>query len=483
MPILLTNKFYKVELAQAGMKRLTTTAVIIAFFLFILIGARDVSAATTCNLANQFIFGISARTNAHAASDSGYDFQICFDNYFKGSYSGPGGANRVIGLSGTTNAHAEDPARNSAGYSGVVYGDLKCEIRDAMSVGWCKDIPTPGRGCRIAFLSAETNAHVALGSGNHFRYSSELCCASSSAACKCNYDGVCDDGTHGQPNGETPDNCPDCDSLVNVCGDGEITGDEQCDCGTPGNWNCADNNIPGYDLDGKTCAEVVPGSSGTLSCYAPDNTNECRFDKTGCTVPDLGWCTDWDGTNFAFLWRDANGDHPLNACNDYNLLNVNPDWPGLPDTAWDFRKHACNLDCSNVAWNDPSLPPDASSASCNWTYTDNNQAAGQCRLVYDIYGHDCRVDVIDSGECNAESNTKTIKIRVTNMEGGPAIDCGRCPEDNPDNDGNSVNTCQQEVPCPKVLQLPFFNWKNFVAALILISVVYMLYVALIKKRA
>lgn len=56
-------------------------------------------------------------------------------------------------------------------------------------------------------------------------------------------------------------------SVVNKCGNDKIDDGEQCD---------------GMDLGDETCATLIEGSDGRLSC------NKCAFDITMCFAPDTG---------------------------------------------------------------------------------------------------------------------------------------------------------------------------------------------------
>ncbi|MFH2007915.1 MAG: hypothetical protein ABI333_15140 [bacterium] len=72
------------------------------------------------------------------------------------------------------------------------------------------------------------------------------------------------------------------------------TGCDGCDNGQNGNTNpgyCGNGWVDysryeecdGYDLAGRTCADVVPGSTGTLAC-----DSSCWFDTSGCTLASCG---------------------------------------------------------------------------------------------------------------------------------------------------------------------------------------------------
>jgi hypothetical protein len=54
---------------------------------------------------------------------------------------------------------------------------------------------------------------------------------------------------------------------IETCGNGFIDAGEECD---------------GIKLKGNTCGDIVENSTGNLSCYAPGNTYECKFDSSLC---------------------------------------------------------------------------------------------------------------------------------------------------------------------------------------------------------
>ena len=62
-------------------------------------------------------------------------------------------------------------------------------------------------------------------------------------------------------------NNPDDES---VCGDGQITGSEECD---------------GTNLNGESCVSLGY-DSGNLTCRSPDSINECQFNENNCVLPD-----------------------------------------------------------------------------------------------------------------------------------------------------------------------------------------------------
>ncbi|GEM_PF-4769880 len=106
-----------------------------------------------------------------------------------------------------------------------------------------------------------------------------------------------------------PLDCGTCgDGFVDADGFDGVSGtadDEACDAGglCTGNYttactssqDCADpeagGTCTGVNLNGQTCADLVSGSSGMLSCYPTGSSNPCQFDTRACTAaPPGGLC-------------------------------------------------------------------------------------------------------------------------------------------------------------------------------------------------
>lgn len=206
--------------------------------------------------------GIPTDAHGEVWSLSNYDFEICFDDYFRGTYLGANphdcaSGNVVLRLSGSTNAHAEAKGQSSSDYSNVCYGNLDCFV----TTGNCNDSSAGGSNqySLIVSLSDITNAHLSLTN----IYPQRVCCRAPTFTPFCDYDSVCEEGQ-----GETPQNCLDCQSS---CGDGQTTGLEECD---------------GNSLPFTQCADLGQGYvSGTLSCNAAD----CTYNKGNCK---LAQCAD-----------------------------------------------------------------------------------------------------------------------------------------------------------------------------------------------
>ncbi len=87
---------------------------------------------------------------------------------------------------------------------------------------------------------------------------------------------VCDDGGLNGTYGHCDDNC----SLTNAitCGDGYLSGSEQCDCGTVQNYNNLPNNS--WARLGNNCSYNAGGQLIRLpnGIYNPNSANSCSFD-------------------------------------------------------------------------------------------------------------------------------------------------------------------------------------------------------------
>lgn len=138
-------------------------------FSFVLFLSLNVETQTICgpNGANDLIMRISGTSNAMGenATMNNYPVEVCYSSIFSTVYSGsnlPGlrvctATNKVVRLSGSTNAHAETPDNpnpNSNYNNNVVcYGDLQC-----VSVTGSNGCP-PGKFAVVS-LSDATNAHL-----------------------------------------------------------------------------------------------------------------------------------------------------------------------------------------------------------------------------------------------------------------------------------------------------------------------------------
>ncbi len=121
-----------------------------------------------CSDESQIILKLSSSTNAHGElwNQENYGFEICYDEIFGTLGDGDrtcSGKNKLLGLSAVTNAHAEIPSLDNYQVD-VCYDNLVCEARDV-----CEENEK-----MIVSLSADTNAHVAM--GDEPKYPFKICC-------------------------------------------------------------------------------------------------------------------------------------------------------------------------------------------------------------------------------------------------------------------------------------------------------------------
>ncbi len=327
---------------------------ILSVFLFvILIGFAsaytcDLRLASSCNAApfNNILMKISALNNAHGEvyTQSNYQYALCCDfTYTKpvscSTDSADAGTlrdNRVLGLSSTTNAHAEVPNPSAVTYTtGVCYQNMECIHTSNACPG---DYPI-----EMLSLSSATNAHIA--SYDTMGYDINVCCKDVTNPAQSNcQDNICQPGDICQPDPpgfipalDTPYCCagtcctsnfgPEvclnkvCGIYTNTCGQTydcsgglpdpysksctinygtcSAVGTQSCNTAT-GQWNTqctgTTNPIP-TNCAGKQCgSDGCGGICGTCAAgNSCDVNGQCISGTSLCTVTSAGW----DRTNAA----------------------------------------------------------------------------------------------------------------------------------------------------------------------------------------
>jgi len=384
----------------------------------------------------QLIFRISGTSNAHAEVWNGnvYSEKICFSDFFENDYGGgnphnsaSGGENKVLRLSSESNAHVEAP--NESNYeTEVFFGDLKCEVVHIMED--CGDLENNGReGTRIVSLSGVTNAHVKRGSPTS-PYNYELCCASASV-----------------------------DPLSNAsCGDGIVNRNEDCDCGSDG--DCSSSELGGY-----SCNEIDEDTIGSLGCNAPGESNECRFDTSGCIeevdVPNI--CNEFALDSDGFHSLTIGGDEVTpNSCADYNKIESSDVPNEYAGSLNDFRREMCQNCYIFIPEHilGSGLPDSSDNPYCYWDEEDD-----ECFLGYEeVGGQQCLREWISDPGCGEGDVSREVEYS-DNCEVG-------CE------DGGCTITLQ----CPRVIQLPFFGGAQFGFSLVIVGLIYLAQFYLLRKK-
>lgn len=132
--------------------------------------------------ADQVLFRISDRTNAHAETvDQGnYGYDVCYEGKVSSKDRAcKGTSNLILKLSSDTNAHVEQKDQSNYNVN-VCYGALNCVYKENSKCG--KDYLC------VASISSETNAHV----GSCADYPIKICCREGKV--DTDQDGIYDDG-------------------------------------------------------------------------------------------------------------------------------------------------------------------------------------------------------------------------------------------------------------------------------------------------
>lgn len=423
--------------------------IFLLFFSGLLIFSFEVRAAVCSS--NDVMFNLSASVNAHASlynAGYGYPVGVCYSDFFTGQYNGPGSGNvhatgnLVARLSAPTNAHIAAPGVTTYPQA-VFYGDLQCAVMNRLAGETCENYVISGeRSATILALTGSTNAHGALSDCSATRsvvYPYYLCCVSPSGNPECDYDGV-------QDPGENAMNCPDdvCTISSSTCGNGVLNGNEECD---------------GSNFQGFTC-QTLPGqgfTGGNLQC------NSCRISTSQCTSGPVGTacnnnniCESGEGDSCEDCCHSTydvtGGILPVNYCQDYSFVAGN-------------KVDQCNRDCRHVAIND-TFPPrgdgnfvnyncrwNAVSNSCNFqgTRRGSSGATSVCEIVYQDQQ---TPDLL----CGQDQDVYELRYQVVNTSGTYDACSDMCGSP------TATGECVTNLPCPRVIRLPFFGVMQGVLA-------------------
>ncbi|MCK9568213.1 hypothetical protein M0R72_04645 [Candidatus Pacearchaeota archaeon] len=491
------------------------------------VGTCGVVSRSSCVAANgdNIVMGLSATTDAHAqlASIGTYSYVLCcnFADPIANLTCTTSPSNEIIGLSATTNAHAEVPSGTAYSFP-ICYRGFVCG----------KYTACPDKTIEVLSLSADTNAHV----GTFATYNTKICCGGISVAnslCKIKSatwsitDSIVGQGIRLVVTGSSSSDCAGVTVSFNVLE--KDTGSYQKVTTNPvnvafngatatGMWysEYQDDGLLGGDPEYVFNVSIVKNpkisklSSNELSvselsvngldeiycasvttCDDYNNQLECESDASLCKVANASSLPevdcDSDSTVCGCLWND-----------DTSTCGFN--WGEIEDcgTPEDGCNYGCTL-CKNTTGNYCNL---GSTCPTGEIPTSNNN--GTCDVGEGCLSEDCVDGDTDtcasvlyclSGECSTVENPIILGL-LGNCQIKQTVEKG-CDEEptgykiitwtgtwTGEASGSSYERCvaggKTTIPCAAQVQLPFFDYFELVATLVVLTIIY--FALLYKKK-
>jgi hypothetical protein len=303
-------------------------------------------------------------------------------------------------------------------------------------------------------------------------YPNDFSCSSPGDDDELNPQPECNDGIDNDGDGNNNETDSGCigpggydaqDNREADCGDGTISVSygEQCDCADP------ENCLP-EELGDQTC-EGLGYQGGELGCVMGDGS--CLFNVSEC-VGSEGFCRD----NEPFEFQEGEVWLAPSSCQDYNKVYPIPEEEGDP-VNHSMRRELCIKNCVPGA-SDPvnngygGLPLTA--WGCDFDENDQDGPGGtdvppyngECFFWFSMSedpDERCRLDYEVLEECTSDYPFR--KVRVTSTPIPPFA--GPC-----DAGCGAGQSCETEIMCPRVIQLPFIGAFGLALAVIIIALVY-----------
>ncbi|MDP3917443.1 MAG: hypothetical protein Q8Q42_04125 [Nanoarchaeota archaeon] len=412
----------------------------LAILLTIFFNLNIIEAGTMC-ADNQIILRLSSPTNAHGEvwnGAGGYTTEICYDRIFGAPAVNTDrtcqslNTNKVVGLSASTNAHAEDPSLSNYPIN-VCYGDLSCTARTGSCVG---------NESLVVSLSANTNAHLS----NSSSYPVSICCTAAAPPISCTLNSASWDVTE-TVEGQNVDlevittNCQGLAMSFDVKERDGFGGSDDNVATNPVNVNVALDGTAVTNWTAEWQAEGWPESdppeyyfTATLVSTGENiqSSNELLVYQTIPELPEgIVICSDYGNQQ---------------ACNDDLYQVADNSVPASVDCS------DPNVDCS-CSWNTGTM-------SCDASWTQQNSSGSDIGTCYYVESS------TDTCEDDGYLTVDLIATWIWDSSCDSACQTQNQPL------AASCQSSQEVFQCPAQIPLPFFTFYNLLAALVLIAIVY-----------
>ncbi len=431
------------------------------------VGACIITSVSSCT--GFPVLGLSDSTNAHAelVSQSNYNYVVCCEEDILDSDCSEN--NVVLKLSAETNAHVGQLG-GSYPVDLCLDADIDCEISYEYLSETYNNI--------LLSISSVTNAHV--GQPNEYLYNL-YCNLGGSITCTDNDI----DGYYAESGCGTDVDCDDNDGSINP-------GVEE-DCSTPEDDNC--NYVANSWLEPDNCPKPECESisdellcrSTDGACYYSYSENECgecpdspnlltcvSMDQNTCTTNPCGLNCQWTGSQCESSTpsesdTDTIPDADDNCPNVNNVNQLDSDNDGVGD--------ACDDDCGTYAQNCPNDPDyvDDTTNSCELQGGTICSSTQEC-----LWGQE--VTSSDSSKCCLYGACGFIQISLSG-DASYLVEESECRDPNKDGIGKKLVSkivggnieSQYEEDCtilPSSQKVPFYTGLSVLLTLLILSVFY-----------
>ncbi len=400
----------------------------------------DICISGDCTVEGDIILRLSSATNAHGEIINGggsYQFGISHSSIFGEVGSGDRtctGDNQIVRLSSDTNAHAEGPGQNNYATE-ICYEGLSCVER----VGGC------GAGeFLVVSLSSSTNAHLSNSAG----YGIDICCTIAPVSC----------------------------SLTNAY------------------WNTPSGDlevVEGTDVELIVEGDGCNGETVSFEVWEDDPTDDLAtiqpIDVTFSGTTATGtWTAEWIDDGFLqgdpeYYFKANTTSDSINSgkasADELHVTEYFIDDDGPCDSiviCSDYGNQVdCNLDGCNVAdfsvGNNVNCDDPNKMCACSWIGTSSSCNATWTGFAGGAEIGECTYSQNTGDNCNDGFLTFAWTANWTWAVGNEV------EQNDPENLFGECIDGSRTIECPAQIPLPFFGAYNFIVALIIIALIYVLW--------